>query len=129
VDGCATPLKFEYDVQSVDDTLYNLLVWTVWRGGCFGGTHGNVTQDGQQDVDEEISIAAALEEDTQRWEEDGKDDLANVAEAMLAYCKKLSLRRAGIRCGERHVGGCCLFDGEEWMCLMVRGCDFRDVDV
>lgn len=37
-----------------------------------GGTHRNVTQDSQQDVDEEISIAAALEEDTQRREDDGE---------------------------------------------------------
>ena len=48
-------------------------------------TYGNVTQNSQQDVDEEISIAAALEEDTERREEDGKEDLAD------------------IRCGERHV--------------------------
>jgi hypothetical protein len=101
----------------------------VWCGGCFGGTHGNVTQDGQQDVDEEISIAAALKEDTQRWQEDGEDDLADVAEGMLACCEKLPPRRVDVRCGERHDGGCCLFDGEDWMYLMVRGCDFRDVDV
>jgi hypothetical protein len=107
VDGYATPLKLEYDVQSVDDTLCSLLVWTVWCGGCFGGTHGNVTQDGQQDVDEEISIAAALKEDTQRWQEDGEDDLADVAEGMLACCEKLPPRRVDVRCGERHDGGCC----------------------
>jgi hypothetical protein len=40
--------------------------------------YGNVTKDGQQDVDEEISIAAALQEDTERRKEDGKDDLADV---------------------------------------------------
>lgn len=61
-------LKFENDVQRVDDTR-------------------NVTQDRQQDVDEEISIAAALEEDTQRREDDGEEDLADIAG------------------GERH--GCC----------------------
>jgi hypothetical protein len=44
-----------------------------------GETYGNVTQDGQQDVDEEIGIAAALEEDTQRRDEDGEDDLDDVA--------------------------------------------------
>lgn len=49
--------------------------------------YGNVTKDGQQDIDEEISIAAALEEDTERREEDGKDDLADVGS------------------GERHVVG------------------------
>jgi len=53
------PLKFEYNVQSVDDSR-------------------NVTKDGQQDVDEEISIAAALEEDTQRRQNDGEEDLAEV---------------------------------------------------
>ena len=40
---------------------------------------GNVTQDSQQDVDEQVSTAAALQEDTQRGEEDGKEDLADVA--------------------------------------------------
>ena len=53
-------LVLENDVQGVDDT-------------------GNVTQDGQQDVDEEVGIAAALKEDTERREEDGKDDLADIA--------------------------------------------------
>ena len=47
----------------------------------------NVTKTGQQDIDEEISIAAALEEDTQRRENDGEEYLADVA------------------CGERHDGG------------------------
>lgn len=56
------------DIQGVDDT-------------------GQVGQAGQEDVDEEISTAAALEEDTQRRQEDGKQDLADVAG------------------GERHVGG------------------------
>jgi hypothetical protein len=41
---------------------------------------GNVlTEDGEQDVDEEVSSAAALEEDTQRRKEDGKEDLADIA--------------------------------------------------
>lgn len=39
----------------------------------------DVTQDREEDVDEKIRIAAALKEDTQRWEEDGENDLANVA--------------------------------------------------
>ena len=38
----------------------------------------NVTQDRQQDVDEEVRIAAALEEDTQRGQEDGEDGLDEV---------------------------------------------------
>ena len=44
---------------------------------------GNVTQDGQQDVDEEVGIAAALKEDTDRRQEDGKDDLADIAGSLL----------------------------------------------
>jgi hypothetical protein len=39
----------------------------------------DVTQDCQKDVDEEIGTAATLKEDAQRWEENGEDDLANVA--------------------------------------------------
>jgi hypothetical protein len=61
-------LILQDDVQSVDDTR-------------------EVTQDGEQDVDEEITAASALEEDTDRREDDGKDDLADVAG------------------GERHDGG------------------------
>jgi hypothetical protein len=59
----ATPLKLEYDVQSVDDTLISMSVKSTW---CVvdGRTHRNVTKNGQQDVDEEISVAAALKEDT-----------------------------------------------------------------
>lgn len=59
-----------------------------------GGTHRNVTQDGQQDVDEEISIATALEEDTQRRKDDGKKDLANVAggEGHDVVCLVVALR-------------------------------------
>jgi hypothetical protein len=54
------------------------------RGGV---TYGNVTEDGQQDVDEEVGIASALEEHANRWEEDGEHDLDEVAG------------------GERHGGG------------------------
>ena len=54
------------------------------KGGGTNNVQGmddarNVTQNGQQDVDEEIGIAATLEEDTEGWEHDGKDDLDNVA--------------------------------------------------
>lgn len=48
------------DVQGVDDS-------------------GNVTEDGEEDVDEEVCAAAALEEDADGWEEDGDDDFADVA--------------------------------------------------
>jgi len=46
----------------------------------------DITQDCQQDVDQKISSTSALEEDTKRGEEDGKNDLADIAG------------------GERHVG-------------------------
>ena len=42
-------------------------------------TYGKVTEDGQQDVDEEVGVAAALEEDTKRGQDDGEDDLADIA--------------------------------------------------
>lgn len=46
----------------------------------------NVTQDCKQDVDEQVSAAAALEEDTQRRQDDGKNDLANVAGGERHVC-------------------------------------------
>ena len=39
---------------------------------------GNPTQDGQTDVDQEIRAATTLQEDTQRGQDDGEDDLADV---------------------------------------------------
>jgi hypothetical protein len=39
----------------------------------------NPTKDSQQDVDEQIAATSALKEDTQWWQKDGEDDLANVA--------------------------------------------------
>ena len=50
----------EDDVQGVDDS-------------------GDVTEDGEEDVDEEVCATAALEEDADGREEDGEDDLADVA--------------------------------------------------
>ena len=50
----------EIDVQCVDDT-------------------GNITQDREQDVDEQVRAAAAFEEDTERWQDDGEDDFEDVA--------------------------------------------------
>ena len=41
---------------------------------------GNVTENGEKNVDEEISIAASLEEHSERRKNDGKDDLANVTD-------------------------------------------------
>lgn len=53
-------LVLEDNVKSVDDS-------------------GNVTEDGQEDVDEKVGTAAALHKHTQRRQDDGKDDLADVA--------------------------------------------------
>jgi hypothetical protein len=40
---------------------------------------GKLTQDGEQDVDEEVGTTATLEEDTNGGQDDGKDNLADVA--------------------------------------------------
>ena len=40
---------------------------------------GNVTKDGEEDVNEEVCAAATLEEDSDGWEEDGDDDFADIA--------------------------------------------------
>lgn len=56
-------LKLEYNVQGVDNTLREMLVDCKWQL-VDSGTHRNVTKNGQQDVDEEVGIATALEEDT-----------------------------------------------------------------
>lgn len=37
------------------------------------------TEDGQEDVDEEVSAAATLKENTERRKHDGADDLDDVA--------------------------------------------------
>ena len=39
----------------------------------------NVTKNRQQDVNEEIDVAATLQEDTKGWQDDGEDDLDDVA--------------------------------------------------
>jgi hypothetical protein len=40
---------------------------------------GQVTKDGQEDVDEEVTSAATLEKDSDGREDDGKNDLADIA--------------------------------------------------
>ncbi len=62
---CHDAWRREVHVQSVDDT-------------------GNVTQNCEEDVDEEISVATSLEEDTDGWKENGEDDLNDVAVDRLA---------------------------------------------
>jgi len=65
-------LILEDDVQGVDDA-------------------GDETQDGQGNVDEQVGAAAALEEDSQRGQDDGEDDLADVAGSGQSRCSS-SLR-------------------------------------
>lgn len=82
----APKLPLEDDVESVDDA-------------------GDVAENGQADVDQEVGAAPALEEDTERREDDGEDDLADIAG------------------GERHDGRfVCLFVG--WLVLSIRCCRF-----
>ena len=59
----------------------------AWNGESSLGTQNiqsmddtrDVAENREQDVDEEIGIATSLKEDTKRREDDGKDDLADVA--------------------------------------------------
>lgn len=46
-----------------------------------------LTQNGEEDVDEEVGAATTLEEDTHGREDDGKDDLADVAESIVSTCR------------------------------------------
>lgn len=50
----------KYDIHSVDDTR-------------------NISQNGQTDVDQEIGTTAPLQQDSQRRQDDGKDDLEESA--------------------------------------------------
>lgn len=59
VEALSQRLVLENDVQGVDDT-------------------GQVTEDSQEDVDEKVGVAATLEEDAERRENDGEDDFADI---------------------------------------------------
>ena len=95
-------MLLDEDIQGVDDT-------------------GDVTQDGEQDVNEEVGSASALEEDTDGRQDDGEDDLDDVAAGIIVSlcgretqrCRALPLccrvrcaRRCGddLPSGERHFG-------------------------
>jgi hypothetical protein len=56
--------------------------WEAGRLVCVAGD-GLTTEDGQEDVDEEVGAAATLKEDSERGEEDGEDDLEDVAGVVL----------------------------------------------
>ena len=57
------------------------------RAMCSEDSKITYAENGQEDVDQQVGAAPALEEDTQRREDDGEDHLADVAG------------------GERHGGG------------------------
>ncbi|KAB8339166.1 hypothetical protein FH972_022101 [Carpinus fangiana] len=93
-------IGFEVDDEDEDEDEDNELVWfeRATEGKAQGNDSnvddaGNVTQDGQQDVDQEVSAAAGLEEDTDGGQDDGEDELDDVG--------------AGERhgCGRAKVGG------------------------
>jgi hypothetical protein len=46
-----------------------------------------LSKDRQADVDQEISTASALEEDTERWQNDGKNDLADIAVHIVTFLR------------------------------------------
>jgi len=57
--------------------------------------HCAYTQDGKKNVDEQVSTAAALEKDAEGREDDGKNDLADVAEGALIV--RTELGKNGVR--------------------------------
>ena len=68
----------------------------------------DIAQDGQQNIDQEVAAASALEKDTQRWEDDGKNDLADITTRQSKVSRRLhrtassaKLSRAGRIARER----------------------------
>jgi hypothetical protein len=62
---------------------------------------GNRTQDSEQDVDAEVNTTATVKQDTEGWEDDGNEELADITESIishvslripLAECSNISLR-------------------------------------
>lgn len=75
---------------------------------------GDVAEDGQQDADEELGAAAGLEEDAEGREQDGEDDLDDVAvwgflvSPVGVFFLSRGMGGGGVRDGK----GCGLFSGE-----------------
>lgn len=74
----------------------------------------NVAQNRKHYVDEEICIAPSLQEDTQRWQENGDYDLDNVAVRIPSVMAEKAYRRA-------HHG--------ELYALVAVACAFRRTDL
>ncbi len=51
----------------------------------WGGGRKTYAEDGQENVDQQVGAAPALEEDTQRREDDGEDNLADVAGGRVSW--------------------------------------------
>jgi hypothetical protein len=77
-----------YDLQSMDDTRH-------------------VAENRKQGVDEEVGMATSLKENTKRRENDGKNDLADVAaldvSAAPVQCYRVGWWRKYLRSCEGHV--------------------------
>ena len=78
-------LVFEDDVAGSGSVNGNLFEEQTVQGITAKADHvhgvdntGDPTQDGQTDVDQEVSTTSALQEDTQRRQDDGEDDLADI---------------------------------------------------
>jgi predicted DNA binding CopG/RHH family protein len=71
----------------------------------------NITQDCEEDVDQEICSATSLEENTNWWENDSKNDLADITvkRMLVSRTHAKTNRYINIRCGERHFEAI-------WMC-------------
>jgi hypothetical protein len=55
------------------------LLTVGWGWCCWFDRRKTYAEDGQENVDQQVGVAPALKEDTQGRENDGKDDLADVA--------------------------------------------------
>lgn len=60
----------------------------VSKARCTDTRTMHIPKNGQQDVDEEISSATTLEEDTERWQKNGENDLANIANKKVSYVEE-----------------------------------------
>jgi hypothetical protein len=81
VDKSTSRLVLEDNVQGVNDAG-NVCrgIWLVAGPGRVRWRRQRLTtEDGQEQVDEEVGTAAALEEDSERRQHDGADDLDDVA--------------------------------------------------
>jgi hypothetical protein len=74
-------LILQYDVESVNDAR-NVTCWGCVRKracqGCFGATR-QLTKYCEKDVYQKVGATATLQKDTERREDNGEDDLDDVA--------------------------------------------------